>query len=140
MSDDTVMRDLFDRWERVWVDGEYDLVPSCVAPTYMRHSEAGDRVVTPDSYRIELAKLREDRPGIRVVVYDHAFKGNRAWFRFTFQWSDAETGERITQAGMQSYRTENGKLAETWMSMLPLGSTWSDAVAQERWTSPPPFA
>jgi hypothetical protein len=105
----------------------------------MRHSEAGDRVVTPESYRIELAKLREDRPGIRVVVYDHSFKGNRAWFRFTFRWTDAKTGEPVTQAGMQSYRTENGKLAETWMSMLPLGSTWSDTVAQARWTSPPPI-
>ena len=39
---------------------------------------------------------------------------------------------------MQSYRTEDGKLAETWIVLQPLGSAWPDAVAQERWTSPPP--
>jgi hypothetical protein len=37
---------------------------------------------------------------------------------------------------MQSYRIEAGKLAETWLTLLPLGSTWTDA-AQEHWTSPP---
>ena len=30
MSEDTTMRDLFDRWERVWHEGQYELVPSCV--------------------------------------------------------------------------------------------------------------
>jgi hypothetical protein len=39
---------------------------------------------------------------------------------------------------MQSYRTEDGKLAETWLSMQPLGSTWAD-VPQEHWTSAPPM-
>jgi hypothetical protein len=36
---------------------------------------------------------------------------------------------------MQSYRIEAGKLAETWVVALPLGSAWSDAVAQPHWTS-----
>jgi hypothetical protein len=40
---------------------------------------------------------------------------------------------------MQSYRIEAGKLAETWLVLQPLGSTWTDAVAQEHWTSPPPI-
>jgi hypothetical protein len=30
MSDESVLRDLFDRWERVWHEGKYDLVPECV--------------------------------------------------------------------------------------------------------------
>jgi hypothetical protein len=139
MSDDSVMRDLFDRWQRVWVDGEFDLVPSCVAETYLRHDQAGHRQVTRDAYAAELDQLRKNRPGIRVVVYDHTFQGNRAWFRFAFQWSDLETGEPRRQAGMQSYRTEGGKLVETWISLMPLGSGWTDAEAQETWTSPPPI-
>ena len=32
-----------------------------------------------------------------------------------------------------------GKLAETWLMLQPLGSAWTDAGAQERWTSPPPI-
>jgi nuclear transport factor 2 (NTF2) superfamily protein len=139
MSDEAVTRDLFDRWQRVWVDGAFNLVPSCVCETYIRHEQAGDRTVTREAYAAELAKLRDNRPGIRVVVYDHAFQGNRAWFRFAFQWTDRETGEPRRQAGMQSYRTVDGKLAETWISLMPLGSEWTDAVAQQTWTSPPPI-
>jgi hypothetical protein len=50
----------------------------------------------------------------------------------------AHYGEPRSRAGMQSYRTEGGQLAETWLSMQPLGSTWTD-VAQEHWTSAPPI-
>jgi hypothetical protein len=139
MSDEAVTRALFDRWQRVWVDGEFDLVPDCVNETYIRHEHAGDRTVTREAYAAELAKLREDRPGIRVVVYDHAFHGNRAWFRFAFHWTDKQTNEPRRQAGMQSYRTQDGKLAETWISLMPLGSAWTDAAAQQTWTSPPPI-
>jgi hypothetical protein len=138
MSEES-MRDLFDRWERVWHEGQYDLVPSCVGPTYIRHDEAGDRTVTREAYAAEIAKTRQERPDIRVVVYDHSFADDRAWFRFAFKWTDTKTGEPRSRAGMQSYRIEAGKLAETWLSMQPLGSTWSDAVAQEHWTSPPPI-
>jgi hypothetical protein len=139
MSDDSVMRDLFDRWERVWHEGKFDLVPSCMAETYIRHDQKGARTVTRDAYAAEIAKMREERPGIRVVVYDHSFAGDRAWFRFAFKWTDAKTGEAHTQAGIQLYRIANGKLAETWLTMSPLGSAWADAVAQEHWTSPPPI-
>ena len=139
MSQETVMRDLFDRWEQVWHEGRFDLVPSCVAETYIRHDPKGDRTVTRDAYATEIADIRKERPGIRVVVYDHSFIGNRAWFRFEFKWTDPKTGEIQTQAGMQVYRIADGKLAETWVTLLPLGSAWTDAVAQRTWTSPPPI-
>jgi SnoaL-like domain len=138
MSNDSAMRDLFDRWERVWHEGQYDLVPSCVAENYIRHDEAGNRTVTREVYAAEIAKVRQERPNIRVVVYDHSFEGNRAWFRFAFKWTDPKTGEPRSRAGMQSYRIEAGKLTETWVTLLPLGSSWNDAVAQEHWTSPRP--
>jgi hypothetical protein len=139
MTDQSAMRDLFDRWERVWHEGQFDLVPGCVAERYIRHDEGGDRTVTRDAYAAEIAKIRQERPDIRVVVYDHSFQGDRAWFRFAFKWTDLKTNEPQSRAGMQSYRIEAGKLAETWLAMQPLGSAWSDAVAQEHWTSPPPI-
>jgi SnoaL-like protein len=139
MSDDSTLRNLFDRWERVWHDGQYDLIPECMAPVYIRHDEAGDRTLTREAYAKEIAKTREERPNIRVVVYDHSFEGDRAWFRFAFKWPDSKTGEAHSRAGMQSYRIEAGKLAETWLVLLQLGSAWTDAVAQEHWTSPPPI-
>jgi SnoaL-like domain len=138
MPDKDMMRELFDRWERVWHEGQYDLIPVCVGSHYIRHDEQGDRTVPREAYAAELAGVHNDRPGIRVVVYDHSFTDDRAWFRFTFQWPDPKTGEKRSRAGMQSYRIEGGKLAETWIALQPLGSAWGDAVAQEHWTSPPP--
>jgi len=82
------MRDLFDRWERVRHDGQYDLIPSCIGGNYIRHDE---------------------------------------------------TGEIVTRAGLQVYRIEAGKLAETWRMLMQPDSAWPDAVAQEQWTSPPPI-
>jgi hypothetical protein len=131
-------KELFDRWEKVWHHGRFDLVPDCVCHHYIRHDEKGDRVVTRDDYAAELKQLREDRPGIRVLVFDHAFEGDRAWYRFMFTWPDAATGKLQTRAGLQMYRLEDGRLAETWVSVEPLGSTWPDEEAQETWTSPPP--
>jgi hypothetical protein len=138
MSNESEIHDLFDRWERVWHEGQYDLVPSCVGPHYIRHDENGDRTVTREAYAAELASIHRERPGIRVVVYDHAFRNDRAWFRFSFRWTDPKTGDPRSRAGMQSYRIEDGMLAETWIALQPLGSAWTDAVAQEHWTSPPP--
>jgi len=135
MAKSTAMRELFDRWERVWHEGQCELVPSCVAPQYIRHDEAGDRTVTREAYAAELAKLRQNRPDVRIIVYDHAFQGDRAWYRFTMRWTEQGSGEVRTRAGMQAYRIEDGKLAETWVVFQPLGSTWSDAVAQESCTS-----
>jgi hypothetical protein len=103
----------------VWHEGQFDLVSVCVASHYIRHDEQGDRTVTRDAYAAEIAKIRQERPDIRVVVYDHSFEGNRAWFRFAFKWTDTKTGEPRSRAGMQSYRIEDGKLAETWLSMQP---------------------
>ncbi|NVD39005.1 ester cyclase [Ensifer sp. HO-A22] len=135
MTDNAELTALFDRWEKVWHEGQYDLVPDCVCEHYIRHGEGRSRTVARDAYAAELARIRLERPDIRVAVYDHAFQGDSAWFRFTFKWTDVATGEPRNRAGIQSYRIEDGKLAETWLSMQPLGSTWPDAVAQQRWTS-----
>ena len=134
MSEDSVVRDLFDRWEQVWHEGRYDLVAGCVAPVYIRHDESGTRRVTPEEYAAELATARRERPDTRIIVYDHVFDGDHAWFRFTLRWTDQSTGEPRTRAGMQQYRVEEGKLAETWVSLLKLGSAWPDAAGQEHWT------
>ena len=131
--------DLFDRWERVWHEGRYDLITSCLGKEYIRHDEKGDRTVTREAYATEITATRQERPNLRFVVYDHSFADDRAWFRFTLKWTDTKTGESRTRAGMQLYRIEANKLAETWLMLQPLGSTWNDTVAQEHWTSPPPI-
>ena len=140
MADNAELRDLFDRWECVWHEGRYELVRDCVGTHYIRHDEIGDRTVTREAYAAELKRLRDERPDVRIIVYDHMLQGNRAWYRFTMRWTDQASGEVRTRAGLQAYRIEHGKLAETWVTLQPLGSAWSDAVAQASWTSPPPMA
>ncbi|AGA28264.1 nuclear transport factor 2 family protein [Singulisphaera acidiphila] len=135
MSEESVVRDLFDRWEQVWHEGRYDLVAECVAQVYTRHDESGTRRVMPEEYAAEIAAGQRERPNTRFVVYDHGIVGDRAWFRFTRMWTDPSTGETRTQAGMQLYRVEGGKLAETWLSLHKPGSAWPDATGQEHWTS-----
>ena len=108
MPGKAMMRELFDRWERVWHEGKYDLIPSCVGPTYIRHDEKGGRTVTREAYAAVIAQTRQERPNLRFVVYDHSFEGDRAWFRFAFKWHDPKTGETRTRAGMQVYRVEGG--------------------------------
>src|SRR5260370_12169227 len=137
MSEETT-RHLFDQWERVWHEGQYGLVSQCVAPVYIRHDETGTRKVTPAEYATELEAAHKARPNTRIVIYDHEFTADRAWFRFNLVWADASTGEKRSRAGMQSYRIEGGKLAETWLSVLALGSAWPDVGRQERWTRKPP--
>ncbi len=114
MDQENLLRDLFDRWERVWNYGEYGLIPDCFQPHYIRHDEAGNRTVSREAYAAEITKTRHDRPQLQFVVYDHAFQGDRAWFRFTLKWPDPQSGETRTRAGMQVYRVDDGKLAETW--------------------------
>ncbi|MDF0490130.1 ester cyclase [Sphingomonas sp. H39-1-10] len=136
MSDTDVTRALFDRWERVWSHGELDLVPTCVAPHYLRHEEGGDRIVTPESYAAEIVALKRERPDFLIVAYDYSFQGNRAWYRVAMRWTDRASGALQTRAAMQAYRIEDGKLAETWVMSWPVGSSWPDAAPLERWTSP----
>ena len=49
MSEETTLRDLFDRWERIWHEGQYDLIPDYIGPNYIRH----DRTVTREAYAAE---------------------------------------------------------------------------------------
>lgn len=135
MSDPEVIRSLFDRWERVWNHGALDLVSTCVAARYLRHEEAGDRVVTPEGYAAEIVKLKQERPDFLIVAYDHAFEGDRAWYRVGMTWTDQVSRMVQTRACVQGYRIEDGKLAETWVMLRPLGSSWGDIAAQPNWTT-----
>src|SRR5579875_617497 len=122
MSQETVMRDLFDRWEQVWHEGRFDLVPSCVAETYIRHDPKGDRTVTQDAYATEIANIRKERPDIRVVVYDHSFIGNRAWFRFEFKpvsWRKRAWARFASPPRTGPQTTRPARWPTTWRTASP---------------------
>jgi hypothetical protein len=132
MTAQLTLPELFSRWEKVWHEKAYDLAKNCIADHYTRHAENGSRTVTREEYLEEMKGIHAQRRDIRVVVFDHDFGNDRAWFRFMFRWTDSE-GKTVTRAGMQSYRTEGGRIAETWIAMQPLGSVWDDEP-QPAWT------
>lgn len=67
------VRDLFDRWERVWHEGQYDLIPSCVGSHYIRHDEKGDRTVTREPTRRNwLISIGSDRAPVSSCTITHS--------------------------------------------------------------------
>lgn len=82
MSRESVMIELFNRWESkfgttanlTWSQ------PASRIPTSPMTQKAIVR-----SHETPIPQRSLDRPGIRVVVYDRSFSGDRAWFRFAFK-------------------------------------------------------
>ena len=73
MLNESALRDLFDRWERVWHEGQYDLIAQCVQPNYIRHDEQGDRTVTREAYAAEIARCgRSDRASGSLSMITHS--------------------------------------------------------------------
>jgi hypothetical protein len=54
----------------VWHGGQYDLIPTCVGPEYIRHDEKATGRKTRDEYAAEIAKTR--RPVSAVPFNDQA--------------------------------------------------------------------
>jgi predicted alpha-1,6-mannanase (GH76 family) len=128
-------RTLFDNLERVWLEDRHDLIAECMADVYVRHDGTGTRRLTPEEYAQELIAAKQYRPNTRVRVYEHDITDDRAWFRFGLMWTDAVTGAPRSRAALQLWRIEQGKLAESWLTLLGLGTAWPDETWQEHWTT-----
>ncbi len=119
-----VIQALMDRWTRVH-EGELDLIEDCVQPAYIRHEPQGNRVVTPAEQRANIAARREEIPDVRTTIHASAIAPPLAWCRWTM--TGTRNGQRVTVAGLQVYRVEDGKLAETWTANLGPNSRWPDS-------------
>ena len=107
----------------VWGNGRLDLVDELVAPDYVRHGANGTRVVSPESYAKEIEAGRAN--GWQFTTHAAAIDGDFIWTRWSFSGQRPD-GEKVTGKGIQIYRLENGKLAETWnMAEIP-GDSWVD--------------
>ena len=94
----------------------------------------GDRIVTREEYENEIKETRKLLPDVRFIVYDNSFSKDQAWLRYTMTYTSPETNELTTAKGIQVYRIEDGKLAETWMVMLEAGTSWADSSARKCWS------
>jgi hypothetical protein len=98
------------------------------------HDEVGDRGWRATSMRWK-SPGNAERLGIRVVLNDHAFQDDRAWFRFAFKWAGVKMGDAQSRAGMRSYRIVNDKLLS--VAVNAAAGFGMHRLAPERWTSPP---
>lgn len=115
------------RWiDDVWHRGRLDLVDSLVATTYTRHEDDSTYTVTREQYADQIRALRSRFPELRYDVHDSAAIGDRFWIRYTFRGGPDSTGPWPTRPGLQVYRLEDGRLAETWMLLRPGGTEWDD--------------
>ncbi len=97
-----------------------------IADTYVRHEAGGTYTVTAGEYADRIRSLRERFTELRYAVHDTAVAGDRFWIRYTFRGGPDSTGPWPKRPGLQVYRLEDGKLAETWMLLMPEGMEWTD--------------
>lgn len=127
------------RWiDEVWHGGRLDLVPRLVAPLYTRHEDEGTYTVTAEEYAEQIRGLQERFPNLRYEVHDSASVGDRFWIRYTFRGGPDSTGPWPKRPGIQVYRLEDGRLAETWMLLRPGGTEWTDPIRTEEVESAAP--
>jgi len=60
MSEETTRCDLFDRWERVWHEEQYDRTANCIGPIYIRQFQTSAR---PGSSRALATKVQIEPHG-----------------------------------------------------------------------------
>lgn len=118
---------LLARWTRVWHEGALEEVEDCVAPAYIRHDRQGDRVVTPAQYSREIAAWRDSMPDLRFTNQDQVIAPPLVLVRGTM--TGTRNGRPYSLAGLQVYKVEDGKLAETWAASRGDDSRWPDSPA-----------
>jgi hypothetical protein len=112
-------------WRRVWHDRELGAVEQFMTDPYVRHSQAGTRVLTHAQVKDELARAWELLHGAVSTVDDVAVAGDRIWGRVTTRGMNLQTGERSVLTWLGSYRLEGGRFAESWNASLP-GVDWHE--------------
>lgn len=127
-TDPVRIRALFERWiYEVHEQVRIDLVPECVGPVYIRHENGETRHVPVESYAAEVRAQHLRLLDWKVQVHDVVIDRDRCWWRGTWSFTDADTGERLLMADLGIYRVEDGKLAELWgFSTAGFGRGWPE--------------
>ncbi len=109
--------------------GNMALVDELVAQGFVRHDLGGGPDIRgPQGVKLFVAALRTAFPDIETTVEDIIAEGDKVVVRFTARGTHkgtfqgiAPTGRQFTITGINIYRIEAGKAAETWQLMDALG-------------------
>ena len=113
------------RWGEVWIDGNYKIIDEIVNPVYIRHEPSGTIHIKREDYLKRLKSMR--KANRKFTTQSLSADGDLIWTRWTMIRENPETNEIIHSRGLQVYRFEDGKLAETWWSHTEGQGAWPDS-------------
>ena len=109
--------------EEVLNGGQTDLLAELVAADHVGHDPLGDHYGR-EGLRIVVAEYRAAFPDLRLTVEDLVAEGDKVVHRFTLRGTHAgsfmgipPTGRFVTAAGIAIDRINDGKVAESWVSL-----------------------
>lgn len=112
------------RWGEIWNNGKYELMEELVNPVYIRHEPGGTIHIKREDYLKRLKSMRVANR--KFTTQALSADGDLVWVRWSMSREHPETGETIHSRGLQVYRFEEGKLAETWWSHTEGQGAWPD--------------
>ena len=111
-------------WRRLWIDGDDTAVADLLTDPYVRHTSDGRQVDSPADYAHHVCTVTRHLKGTDVVVDHLSHAGDMTYARFTLEGINLTTGEPVSIGWLAHYRTENGRLAESW-SMRQTDFSWA---------------
>lgn len=111
-------------WRGLWIDGDDTAVADLLNDPFVRHTTDGRQVDSPDDYAHHVCTVTRHLKGTDVVVDHLSHAGDMTYARFTLEGINLTTGEPVSIGWLAHYRTENGRLAESW-SMRQTDFSWA---------------
>lgn len=110
-------------------EGKLDLADEIIAPEAVRHDLAGrSMTLGPEGIKRFIAAQRAIFPDLQLTIDDIFAAGDMVVARYTATGTHrgelmgvAGTGKEVSWRGINLYRIEGGKLAETWQLADMLG-------------------
>ena len=112
------------RWGEIWLEGRYELIDQLVKPVYIRHEPTGTIHIKREDYLKRLKSMRQAKR--RFTTQAMSADGDVVGVRWTMIREVEGAAEPIYSRGLQVYRFEEGKLAETWWSHTEDQGSWLD--------------
>ena len=115
-------------WREVWTAGGEDAVSGVLAPDEVHHWGIGDDTVGHEAFRGRLRQFLEAFPDFATEVEQLVAEGDRVVSRQTYrathrgEWLGiAPTETEVEWTGVQIFRIECGRIAESWGQADHLG-------------------
>lgn len=121
-------------------NGNMALVDETVAPEFVRHDLGGwPDIKGPEGVKMFITGLRTAFPDLQMTIEDVIAGGNKVVIQYTMRgthngplWSIQPTGREVTWAGINIYRLEGNKVAETWQLTDSLGLVRQLGIVPQR--------